>query len=86
MSILVWKFISISFCLLCFSLCSVTSVTVMIGNSSLSETRGTINGVSQSLVAVLRFVVPTVASLGLAWSELNTDKGVQLTITHRCCV
>ena len=47
----------------------------MIGNSSLTETRGTINGMSQSLVAVLRFVVPAMAALGLAWSEENVDKG-----------
>ena len=66
---------------------------VMIGNSSLTVTRGTINGVSQSQVAVLRFVGPTLASLVLAWSEQNVNKGdvghkraLTVTLAMKFCV
>lgn len=63
------------------SLVGMTSVMVMIGNSSLPETRGTINGVAQSLVAVMRFVGPTLGALSLAWSEQNTDQGNAMIVS-----
>ena len=47
------------------------SVSLMINNSVLAETRGIINGISQSLVAVGRGVGPSVGSLSFAWSENN---------------
>ena len=52
----------------------------MINNSSLPETKGTVNGIGQSLVAIFRSVGPTVGSLGLAWSEGNGE----LYLLHSC--
>lgn len=47
----------------------------MISNSSLPETRGTVNGLAQTLSALFRSVAPTFGSLTFAWSEENTDNG-----------
>ena len=48
-------------------------MTVMVNNSSLPETKGTVNGIGQSLVAIFRSIGPTVGSLGFAWSEGNGE-------------
>ena len=53
----------------------MTCTMVMINNSTLPGTRGTINGVSQSMVAILRAIGPTVGANLFYWSELNTDNG-----------
>ena len=45
----------------------------MVNNSSLPETKGTVNGIGQSLVAILRSFGPTVGSLSFAWSEGNGE-------------
>ena len=44
---------------------------VMVNNSALPETRGLVNGISQSLVAVARSIGPTNGALLFAWSESN---------------
>lgn len=43
----------------------------MVNNSALQETRGTVNGIGQSLVAIARSIGPSVGSLLFAWSEAN---------------
>jgi MFS family permease len=48
-----------------------TSVMIMIGNSTVPESRGTVNGIGQSLVAVGRSVGPILASSVFAWSASN---------------
>ena len=45
----------------------------MVNNSSLPETKGTVNGIGQSLVALLRSLGPTVGSLSFSWSEGNGE-------------
>ena len=45
----------------------------MVNNSSFPETKGTVNGIGQSLVAIFRSIGPTVGSLGFAWSEGNGE-------------
>jgi MFS family permease len=47
------------------------SLFVLVGNSSLPETRGSVNGIGQSLVAISRSIAPLVGSLLFAWSENN---------------
>ena len=56
-----------------YRLTCLVSMSVMVNNSSLSETKGTVNGIGQSLVAIFRSVGPTVGSLGFAWSEGNGE-------------
>ena len=46
---------------------------VLISNSSLAETRGTVNGYGQALCAVGRSLGPVVGAPLFAWSE-NTGK------------
>ena len=46
-----------------------TSVMVLISNSSLTETRGTVNGYGQALCAIGRSVGPVVGAPLFAWSE-----------------
>ena len=53
----------------------MTCTMVMVNNSTLPGTRGTINGFSQSMVAILRSLGPAVAANLFYWSELNTDHG-----------
>ena len=45
----------------------------MVNNSSLPETKGTVNGIGQSLVAIFRSIGPSAGSLGFAWSEGNGE-------------
>ena len=45
------------------------SLTVLIGNSSLPETRGTVNGYGQALCAIGRGLGPMVGATLFAWSE-----------------
>ena len=52
---------------------SFTSVIVLISNSSLTETRGTVNGYGQALCAIGRSLGPVVGAPLFAWSE-NTGK------------
>ena len=54
-----------------FRASSFTSIMVMVNNSALPETRGLVNGISQSLVAVARSIGPTNGALLFAWSESN---------------
>ena len=42
---------------------------VLVNNSAVQKTRGTVNGIGQSLVAILRSFGPTAGSLLFAWSE-----------------
>ena len=51
----------------------MTAVFVFVGNSSLPATRGTVNGVSQSQVAVFRTAAPLIGALLFAWSEENGE-------------
>ena len=44
-------------------------VMVLISNSSLTETRGTVNGYAQALSAVGRSLGPVVGATAFAWSE-----------------
>ena len=44
---------------------------VMVNNSALPETRGLVNGIGQSLVAIARSIGPTNGALLFAWSESN---------------
>ena len=46
-----------------------TSIMVLISNSSLTETRGTVNGYGQALCAVGRSLGPVVGAPLFAWSE-----------------
>lgn len=48
-----------------------TSIMVMVNNSALPETRGLVNGIGQSLVAIARSIGPTNGALLFAWSESN---------------
>ena len=50
-----------------------TSITVLISNSSFTETRGTVNGFGQALCAIGRALGPMVGAPVFAWSE-NTGK------------
>ena len=50
-----------------------TSVMVLISNSSLTETRGTVNGFGQALCAIGRGLGPAIGTPVFAWSE-NTGK------------
>ena len=43
----------------------------MVNNSALPETRGLVNGIGQSLVAIARSIGPTNGALLFAWSESN---------------
>ena len=52
---------------------SFTSVMVLISNSSLTETRGTVNGYGQALCAIGRSLGPVVGAPLFAWSE-NTGE------------
>ena len=54
----------------CRSACIVT-VIVLVNNSTLKTTRGTVNGLGQTLVAVFRSFGPAVGALLFAWSEDN---------------
>ena len=45
----------------------------MINNSALAATRGTINGIGQSLVALGRGAGPSIGALSFAWSERNGE-------------
>jgi hypothetical protein len=45
-----------------------TSVFALINNSSRNNTRGTVNGIGQSLASVSRFVSPPVGGIMFAWS------------------
>ena len=64
-----------------------TSVMVLISNSSLPETRGTVNGYGQALCAFGRSLGPVMGAPLFAWSE-NTGTYIQLyyirTIIHDC--
>ena len=51
---------------------------VMISNSSLTETRGTVNGYGQALCAIGRGLGPVVGATAFAWSE-NTGIDIILT-------
>lgn len=51
-----------------------TSIMVMVNNSALPETRGSVNGIGQSLVSIGRSISPTSGSILLAWSEGNGKK------------
>ena len=56
----------------CIYFCRVmlfTSIMVLISNSSLTETRGTVNGFGQALCAVGRSLGPVVGAPLFAWSE-----------------
>ena len=52
-----------------FRVTSFTSIIVLISNSSLTETRGTVNGYGQALCAVGRGLGPVVGAPLFAWSE-----------------
>ena len=52
---------------------------VMISNSSLTETRGTVNGYGQALCAIGRGLGPVVGATAFAWSE-NT--GIDITLNN----
>ncbi|XP_065901214.1 uncharacterized protein [Dysidea avara] len=52
-------------------LTSFTSVFVLVGNSALPATRGTVNGIGQSLVAIGRSTGPLIGAPLFAWSEGN---------------
>ena len=65
--------ISHNFIAIFYRLTCLVSMSVLVNNSSLPETKGTVNGIGQSLVAILRSVGPTVGSLGFAWSEGNGE-------------
>ena len=45
----------------------------MINNSAVAGTRGTINGIGQSLVALGRGAGPSIGALAFAWSERNGE-------------
>ena len=49
----------------------MTAVFVMVGNSAVPATRGTVNGIGQSMVAMLRGTAPVIGALLFAWSERN---------------
>ena len=49
------------------------SIMVLISNSSLTETRGTVNGYGQALCAIGRALGPVVGAPLFAWSE-NTGE------------
>ena len=44
---------------------------MLVNNSTLNETRGTVNAIGQTLVALVRSVGPSVGGLLFAWSERN---------------
>jgi MFS family permease len=68
----VWLILLAVMCLLVISRISgFVSLFILIGNSSLPETRGSVNGISQSLVAIGRSVGPVLGSILFAWSESN---------------
>ena len=50
---------------------SFTTVFVLINNSVPRSSRGAVNGVSQSLVALTRMTGPTLGGSAFAWSESN---------------
>ena len=52
-----------------------TSVMVLISNSSLTETRGTVNGFGQALCAIGRSMGPVIGAPLFAWSE-NTGEWI----------
>ncbi len=61
---------SVHYIILCF--CRVmlfTSIMVLISNSSLTETRGTVNGYGQALCALGRSLGPVAGAPLFAWSE-----------------
>ena len=59
-----------------------TSVMVLISNSSLIETRGTVNGYGQALCAIGRSLGPVVGAPLFAWSENN---GTMLCVWIKLC-
>ncbi|XP_078597830.1 uncharacterized protein LOC144873911 [Branchiostoma floridae x Branchiostoma japonicum] len=50
---------------------SFTAVNVMVGNSALPDFRGTVNGISQSLVAFARLLGPLIGGNLYAWTSGN---------------
>jgi hypothetical protein len=68
----VWAIVLVSLSLVIFGRISgFTCLMVMINNSAVIKVRGSVNGISQSLVALSRALGPTVGSLLFAWSENN---------------
>ena len=75
------------FCATLFRVMSFTSVIVLISNSSLTETRGTVNGYGQALCAIGRSLGPVVGAPLLAWSEntgnlISSAPSTQFTSYH----
>ena len=48
---------------------SLVTLVVIVNNSAVTETRGTVNGLGQSLLAIFRAFTPALGSIAFAWSE-----------------
>ena len=72
---------NIKFLLTVYRIMAFTSIMVLISNSSLTETRGTVNGYGQALCAVGRSLGPVVGAPLFAWSE-NTGMSLLLFCTE----
>ena len=54
-------------------------MVVLVNNSAVTEAKGTVNGMGQSLLAVFRSFTPAVGSIAFAWSENNGKTIIRLT-------
>lgn len=64
---------------ICCSVNCYLPVFMMVNNSAVAETRGTvniINGIGQALVAIGRGAGPSIGGLSFAWSERNGEQQV----------
>ena len=51
---------------------ALVTMVVLVNNSAVTQTRGTVNGIAQSTLAIFRSWTPAVGSIVFAWSEKNS--------------
>ena len=54
-----------------YRISSLVTLVVLVNNSAVTATRGTVNGIAQTLLAIFRSLTPALGSILFAWSEKN---------------
>ncbi len=70
LSMLLWKLYN---CYMLYRMTTLITSSVLLNNSSIPETRGTVNGIGYALASLLRAVGYALAAIVFAWSQNNGE-------------